>query len=93
MCIRDSVSTLVKAGRLHARGEDFCLPPERAFRALSSMALYMSDSFTAGRYPAEPRSITSVTAKQLPSYGGSAGQAAEDARHYASGGFKTLRCV
>ena len=86
----EDVNTLVKAGRLHARGEDFCLPPEKAFRALSSMALYMSDSFTAGRYPAEPRSITSVTAKQLPSYGGSAEQAAEDARHYASGGFKTL---
>ena len=86
----EDINTLVKAGRLNARAEDFCLPPDRAFRELAARGLYMADSFTAGRYPAEPKSITNILAKQLPSYGGSAEQAAEDVRHYLSTGFAVL---
>ena len=86
----EDINTLVKAGRLNARGEDFCVPPDRAFRELAARGLYMADSFTAGRYPAEPKSITNILAKQLPSYGGSAEQAAEDVRHYLSTGFAVL---
>lgn len=44
----EDINTLVKAGRLNARAEDFCLPPDRAFRELAARGLYMADSFTAG---------------------------------------------
>ena len=88
--LSEDINTLVKAGRLNARGEDFCVPPDRAFRALAGRELYMADSFTAGRYPAEPKTIVNILAKQLPSYGGSAEQAAEDVKHYVSGGFSVL---
>ena len=88
--LSEDINTLVKAGRLNARGEDFCVLPDRAFRALAGRELYMADSFTAGRYPAEPKTIVNILAKQLPSYGGSAEQAAEDVKHYVSGGFSVL---
>ena len=85
--LSEDINTLVKAGRLNARGEDFCVPPDRAFRALAGRELYMADSFTAGRYPVEPRSVNVVRAKQLPSYGGSSTQAADDISGYLKGGF------
>ena len=84
--VADDVTGLSRAGKLISRPDDYYIPFDAAFRRLAAMPLYMADSFTAGRYPAEPRSITVLTAKQLPSYGGSASQAAEDIASYMRAG-------
>ena len=60
-------------------------------RRLGAQPLYMADSFTAGRYPLEPKSLVSIPAKQLPSYGGSSSQAADDISGYLKAGFSV--CV
>lgn len=88
--VSEDVELLQRMGRLAFGIEDFVLAPERAFHALDAMPLYMADSFTVGRYPVTVRSVVGVMAKQLPSYGGSAEQAAEDAAHYAAAGMRTL---
>ena len=82
----DDVSMLTRSGLLAARNEDYYLPWDAAVRALRAHPLYMADAFTVGRYPAEPAAIVGVTAKQLPSYGGSSEQAADDVRHCLEAG-------
>jgi len=83
----DDVKLLARSGRLAAGAGDFTLPWEAAVERLRDMPVVMADAFTVGRYPMEPRSIVSVTAKQLPSYGGSAQIAFEDAKRYVDRGF------
>ncbi len=85
--VTEDVTSLSRAGKLIARPDDYFIPYDAAMRRLGAMALYMADSFTAGRYPAEPRSVTVIHAKQLPSYGGSSSQAAEDISGYLRAGF------
>ena len=84
--VTDDVTSLSRAGKLISKPDDYFIPFDAAMRRLSALALYMADSFTAGRYPAEPRSMTSVHAKQLPSYAGSSSQAAEDISGYIRAG-------
>ena len=84
------VEELRSAGRMGAKPEDFCLSEQAALERLSARCVYMADAFTAGRYPLAPGSVTGITAKQLPSYAGSAQQAAEDAGHYLESGFGVL---
>ncbi|MCM1150144.1 MAG: transcription-repair coupling factor, partial [Butyricicoccus sp.] len=55
--------------------------------ALLEHALVLGESFVQGRCRPEPRAAVSITAKQLPSYGGSMETAADDVRHYLSSGF------
>ena len=80
--VTELVTGLVSAGKLSAVPEDYFTPFDAAMRRLRAMALYMADSFTAGRYAVSPKSIVTVRAKQLPSYAGSASQAAEDLASY-----------
>ena len=55
------------------------------------MALYMADSFTAGRYRRKPEEHSHrLRAKQLPSYAGSASQAAEDLASYLQRGLSVV---
>ena len=86
----DDVASLTRAGSLAAKAGDYALSFDAALRALGERPLYMADAFTSGRCPVEPRSIVSITAKQLPSYAGSSQQAGEDAKHYADAGYRTL---
>ena len=80
--VTEDVTSLSRAGKLISRPDDYFIPFDAAMRRLGALALYMADSFTAGRYPAEPRSVTVLRAKQLPSYAGSSTQAAEDISGY-----------
>ncbi|MEG1633427.1 MAG: transcription-repair coupling factor [Oscillospiraceae bacterium] len=86
----DDVSMLARSGRIAARAEDYFIPFDAAIKRLCALPFYMADAFTVGRYPAEPRTIVGITAKQLPSYGGSAEQAAEDVRRYLDLGNRVL---
>ena len=78
----EDVKLLIRSGRLAAGANDFTLPWEAAIRQLRDFPIVMADAFTVGRYPMEPRTIAGVTAKQLPSYGGSSQTALEDAKRY-----------
>ena len=85
--VTEDVTSLSRAGKLISKPDDYFIPFDAAMRRLGAMALYMADAFTAGRYPVEPRSVTVIHAKQLPSYAGSSSQAAEDISGYMKAGF------
>lgn len=78
----DDVSELVKKGLLATDAPSFRISWEELTEKLSEHALYMADAFTVGRYPVEPKTLTSIPAKQLPSYAGSIKTAAEDVSAY-----------
>ena len=88
--VTEAVTGLTRAGKLISKPDDYFIPFDAAMRRLSAMALYMADSFTTGRYPAEPRSVTVIRAKQLPSYAGSATQAADDITGYLKAGVSVV---
>jgi len=86
----EDLNILIESGLIYGRAANFFLPWELACEKLKDFALIMSDNFTSGRYPVEPRSIISAVVKQLPSYGGSAETAAEDVKHYTSRKFSVV---
>ncbi len=61
-------------------------PWESAVERLSDFPVVMMASFTASQYPLRPRTLSTLTAKQLPSYGGSLETAASDIAHYKKTG-------
>jgi transcription-repair coupling factor (superfamily II helicase) len=63
--------------------EEICLK-------LSDWPVIMADSFRGSSYPLAPRALLNLTAKQLPSYGGSLSTAAGDIIHYLRDGFKVI---
>jgi transcription-repair coupling factor (superfamily II helicase) len=88
--VTDDVLMLVRSGTLAARAEDYVLPFDEAARRLSRHPLYLADAFTVGRQPVPPRAVVGITAKQLPSYGGSSETAAEDVAHYLGTGCRVV---
>ena len=71
--------------------EFYCSYDELAGRFTASGAVYF-DSFLSAQFPEElpPKRILSITAKQLPGYGGSLETAVQDLKHYAKNGFGCL---
>ncbi|GHV32464.1 hypothetical protein FACS18949_03440 [Clostridia bacterium] len=55
--------------------------------ALSKRATLQLDAFTPGSHKLRPKAMYSLTAKQLPSYGGSLDTAIGDIRHYRDAGY------
>ena len=78
----DDVKLQMRSGKMNAGANDFVLPWDKMNDALSQFPVVMADAFTVGRYTMEPKTVSSIIAKQLPSYGGSAQTALEDARRY-----------
>ena len=50
----------------------------------------MTDNFTVSNYPLSPRTILNISAKRLPSYGGSFETAASDIAHYKASEYRTI---
>jgi len=88
--MEEDLRLLMESGTLPGRLAEFALPWDTAVEKLADFPVVMADAFTVGRYPMEPKTAVGVTAKQLPSYGGSADTAAEDVSHWLSEGY---RCV
>lgn len=86
----EDIALLLESGLVSGKAAQFYMNWKPASERLADFALIMADNFTTGRYPAEPRSIISVAAKQLPSYGGSAETAIEDVRHYIGSGYRVV---
>ncbi|MGM9521007.1 MAG: transcription-repair coupling factor [Oscillospiraceae bacterium] len=74
------------AGRLT---EDWDSLTER----LGEFPVIMMASFTTSAYPLPPKTISSMTAKQLPSYGGSLETASSDISHYMRSGYRVVVLV
>ena len=78
----DDVKLQMRSGKMVSGANEYVCAWEDMTRRLREFPLVMSDAFTVGRYPMEPKTIVSLIAKQLPSYGGSAQTALEDAKRY-----------
>ncbi|MDR0839145.1 MAG: DEAD/DEAH box helicase, partial [Oscillospiraceae bacterium] len=89
----EECAPLLESGALDSSLLRFCESSEGLFAALERFPTVMSDVFTTSQYPLTPRTLASVLAKQLPSYGGSLDTAAGDLSHYAEGGYGTVITV
>ncbi|MBR6259148.1 MAG: transcription-repair coupling factor [Oscillospiraceae bacterium] len=85
----EDVTGLAEGGTVFPGG-GFFEPFESLMERLSDYPLIMMDAFTAADYPVKPKTLLTVTAKQLPSYGGSLETAAGDIAHYTKTGKNTV---
>ncbi len=88
--LSEDVKSLVQAGYVPGRIANFAISWQECCQRLADWPVVMGDTFTVGKYPLEPRSIMSLTCKQLPGYGGSAETAAGDVSHYVKSGFSVV---
>ena len=88
--IGEDVRELNRRGLVAMSPDSFLLGFDELIRRLGEFPVYMADAFTVGRGPLAPRTLTSVPAKQLPSYAGSAQTAAEDVRLYLKQDYRVL---
>jgi len=86
----DDVKLQMRSGKMHTGANDFVYPWEQMNERLREYPIVMADAFTVGRYSMEPRTIASIMAKQLPSYGGSSQTALEDAKRYLDKDFSVV---
>ena len=86
----EDLRLLIEGGTLLGRISEFYGSWEETMEKLEEFPVVMADAFTMGQYPLSPRTTMSLTAKQLPSYAGSAQAAADDVRHWMDEGY---RCV
>ena len=88
--LRDDLKTLAEDGTLLAVPGDFARTREQARAALADHPILMAESFTRGRHPFQPRTVASLTAKQLPARTGGAAALAEEVQRYWKDGFGVL---
>ena len=81
---------LLESGTLESSLVRFSEDWEGLVARIESFPAIMLDSFTGSRYPMRPRTLMSISAKRLPSYGGSMETAASDIEYYNKSGFKTV---
>ena len=88
--LAEDVAELQKRGMMAMSADGFRLSAEKLFKLLPEFPLYMADAFTVGRGPVQPKTLTSIAAKQLPSYAGSAAAAAEDVAAYLKQNYRVV---
>ena len=88
--LSEDISALTKNGLLATGAESFRMSWDELVKRLDEFPVYMADAFTVGRYPLEPRTLTSIQAKQLPSYAGSVKTAVDDVSLYLKQDFKVV---
>ena len=86
----EDIRELNRRGLVAMSPDSFLLGFDELLRRLGEYPVYMADAFTVGRGPLAPRTLTSIPAKQLPSYAGSAQTAAEDVRLYLKQDYRVL---
>ncbi|MBR5114051.1 MAG: transcription-repair coupling factor [Oscillospiraceae bacterium] len=88
--ISQDIETLLESNTLADSQTDLFVGWDECCELLAEHPVVMADSFRGGTYPLAPRSLLSVTAKQLPSYGGSLQTAAGDIVHYMKEGYRVV---
>ena len=86
----EDVSALLENGTLAGAEGGFVRSLEELSQRLEDWPTAYLDSFTASEYPRRPRTLLSVLAKQLPSYGTSLETAASDLAHYMDEGYRAV---
>ena len=88
--LRQDTETLMEAGALAGEYARLSLSESELYAALERFPVVMEDALPTSRCPLRPRTLLAMTAKQLPSYGGSLETAAEDMEHYRAAGCGVL---
>ncbi|MBQ9686484.1 MAG: transcription-repair coupling factor [Oscillospiraceae bacterium] len=88
--LSEDVTELNRRGMIAMSADGYRLSADKLFKALPDYALYMADAFTVGRSPVPPKTLTSISAKQLPSYAGSAQTALEDVAAYCRQDYRVV---
>ena len=82
--LSEDLKVLQRAGALAGGAADYRLPWAEAAGRLGDFPVVMGENFTQSRCTPDPRAIVTVTAKQLPSYGGNLEAVCDDVRHFLS---------
>ena len=86
--------TSLKEGNITDGGPERLIEDwESAVERLSDFPVVMMASFTQSQYPLRPKTLATLTAKQLPSYGGSMETAVSDIDHYRKTGYSVVALV
>ena len=88
--LSDDVGELQKKSMIAMSHDAFRLSVEKLMKALPEFPLYMADAFTVGSTPVPPKTLTSLAAKQLPSYAGSAQAACDDVAAYLKQNYRVV---
>ena len=88
--MEEDVKTLLERQELPGSCADLSLTFQQLCQRLEDYACVYLDSFAGSHYPVPPRTMLSIVAKQLPSYGVSLDAAAQDLEHYRNMGFSSL---
>ncbi len=87
---KQDTEALLEAGALAGAFSRLTMSGEELYARLADFPTVMESSLPTSRYPIPPKSLANITAKQLPSYGGSLETAAEDLKHYRAAGYGVL---
>ncbi|MGX8698902.1 MAG: transcription-repair coupling factor, partial [bacterium] len=85
--LSQDLTGLTERGILEGSAERFLLDWDSVITKLTDHPMVMMAAFTTSALPLPPRTLETLTAKQLPSYGGSFDTAAGDIAHYLRTGF------
>ncbi|MBE6970454.1 MAG: transcription-repair coupling factor, partial [Ruminococcaceae bacterium] len=88
--LREDTQVLLENGMVAGRLASFARTTEELMDALSDWPVAYLDSFSVSAYPAPPRALISLMAKQLPSFGASLETAVSDLKHYMTAGYRTV---
>ena len=87
---RQTIEPLLEAGLMTGEYAQLSLSTEELYASLEAFPIVMMDSLPTSRFPAKPRCLLSVNARQLSSYGGSLETAITDLSHYRTSGSAVL---
>lgn len=91
--LSEDITSLIERGILEGNAERFTVPWDNICTELQEFPLIMMASFTTSSLPCSPRTLETLTTKQLPSYGGSLETAVSDISHYIRSGFSVVVLV
>ncbi|MBD5162594.1 MAG: transcription-repair coupling factor [Oscillibacter sp.] len=87
---REDTESLLAAGEKDGDLTALLLGQSEWLEELERFAVCMLEALPTSRYPLPPRTLLSVSAKQLSAYGGSIETAAADIAHYRAAGYAAL---
>ena len=87
--LTEEIQELNRRGLMAMNADSYYITADRLLDTVSGYPAYMADAFTVSRSPLPPKTLTSISAKQLPSYAGNARAAADDVASYLKQGFGT----
>ena len=91
--LEEDTKSLMERGELAGECAEVAIRFDQLNHRLEDWPVAYLDSFTLSSYPAPPRTLLSVMAKQLPGFGASLETAVTDLAQYQTGGFATLVLV